>query len=80
MWELLGGQFILFIEDGLERANADPSTVEEARNKIRDAFESTTDLELLTGVYTMSPGDHFGQIESRMALITFKDGNKVLLP
>ena len=70
----------MFAVDGLKRANADPNNVEEARSRIRDALESTTDLELLTGIYTMTPTDHFGQVEERMVLITFGDGEKIYLP
>jgi branched-chain amino acid transport system substrate-binding protein len=80
MWGLLGGQFILFMEDGLKRANAGQLGLEEARSKIRDAFEQGDSLQLYTGVYTMSPEDHFGQTEWRMVLVTFRDGKVVPLP
>jgi len=80
MWALLGAQFIQFIEDGLKRANAGSLDVVSARSQIRDAFEQTNHLQLYTGVYTMSPQDHFGQTEWRMVLVTFKDGKKLLLP
>ena len=33
MWSVLGAQEILFIEDGLKRANADPANLEAARSK-----------------------------------------------
>lgn len=80
MWTVLGAQEIMFAVDGLKRANADPNNVEEARCRIRDAFENTTELELLTGIYTMTPTDHFGQVEERMVLITFEGGEKIYLP
>lgn len=80
MWALLGGQFIQFIEDGLKRANAKSSELVSARVEIRDAFENTHQLQLYTGVYTMSPQDHFGQTEWRMVLVSFKDGKKVWVP
>ena len=80
MWSLLGGNMIQFIEDGLKRANADPANLEAARSKIRDAFETTENLNILVGVYTMSPGDHFGGIREKMVLVTFKDGEMVYLP
>jgi branched-chain amino acid transport system substrate-binding protein len=80
MWGLLGGQFMVFIEDGLRRANAGQFGLEEARSKIRDAFEQGDSLELYTGVYTMTPDDHFGQTEWRMVLVTFKDGEIVPVP
>jgi branched-chain amino acid transport system substrate-binding protein len=80
MWALLGGQFIQFIEDGLKRANAESSELVSARSQIRDAFEKTNQLQLYTGVYTMSPKNHFGQTAWRMVLVTFKDGKKLLVP
>jgi branched-chain amino acid transport system substrate-binding protein len=80
MWGLLGGQFIQFIENGLERANAGQLGLEEARSKIRDAFEQGDSLQLYTGIYTMSPEDHFGQTEWRMVLVTFRNGEIVPLP
>ena len=82
MWSVFGGQLIQFIEDGLKRSGADPANLEEARMKIRDAFETTTDLDLLVGAYTMSPEDHFGIIpeKTKMTMVTFKDGQVVLLP
>ncbi len=82
MWGVLGGQFMQFIEDGLKRANADPANLEEARSKIRDAFETTTDLDLLVASYSMSPEDHFGVIlgKTKMVMVAFKDGQLVYLP
>jgi branched-chain amino acid transport system substrate-binding protein len=80
MWGVLGGQFIRFIEDGLKRANAELLDLEAARSQIRNALEETDHLQLYTGVYTMSPQDHFGQTEWRMVLVTFKDGEIVLVP
>ena len=80
MWSLLGSNMTQFIEDGLKRANADPSNLEEARSKIRDAFETTENLNILVGVYTMSPEDHFGGLSEKMVLVTFKDGEMVYLP
>lgn len=80
MWAILGATMLQFIEDGLKRADADPTNVEETRSKLRDAFESTTNLKTLIGVYTMSPDDHYGAVEVKMVLVTFKDGQKVYLP
>ncbi len=80
MWGLLGGQFVLFIEDGLKRANAGRLGLEEARSQIRDAFEQGDSLQLYTGIYTMSPEDHFGQTEWRIELVTFRDGEMIPLP
>ena len=80
MWAILGGTMAQFIEDGLKRADANPTNVEEARSKIRDAFESTTNIKTLLGVYTMSPDDHYGAVVVEMVLVTFKDGQKVYLP
>ena len=80
MWSLLGANMIQFIEDGLKRVNADPANLEAARSKIRDAFETTENLDILVGVYTMSPEDHFGAVREKMALVTFKDGEMVYLP
>jgi branched-chain amino acid transport system substrate-binding protein len=80
MWAVLGAQFIQFIEDGLKRADADSADLVTARSQIRDALEATDHLQLYTGVYTMSPEDHFGQTEWRMVLVTFEDGQKVFMP
>lgn len=80
MFNCIGAQMILFIEDGLKRAEADPANLEEARGKIRDAFETTKDLDLFGNVYTMSPEDHYGAKELNLVLVTFKDGKKVYLP
>jgi len=80
MWSLLGSNIIQFIEDGLKRANADPANLEAARSKLRDAFETTENLNILVGVYTMSPQDHFGAVREKMVLVNFKDGKLVYLP
>jgi len=80
MWNVLGAQLIMFIEDGLKRAGADPANLEEARGKLRDAFETTKELDLLAAVYTMSPEDHYGGVRNKMVLVTFKDGEMVYLP
>ena len=80
MWSLLGGNIIQFIEDGLKRANADPANLEAARSKLRDAFETTENLNILVGVYTMSPEDHFGGVSEKMIIVSFKDGEMVYLP
>ena len=71
---------VLFLEDGLKRSGADSTNVEQARSQLRDAFENTKDIRLFTGIYTMSPEDHFGMKELTMALLTFKDGQLVYLP
>jgi len=80
MWAVLGGVMVQFIEDGLKRADADPTNVEEARGKIRDAFESTNNLMTLVGVYTMAPDDHYGGVEINLVLVTFEGGRMVYLP
>ena len=82
MWSVLGGQLVQFIEDGLKRAEADPANLEEARNEIRDAFENTSNLDLLVATYSMSPEDHFGVVlgETKMTMVTFENGQLVLLP
>ena len=80
LWQMLGAQYITFIEDGLKRAEITSTDVGEIRSQLRDALESTTDLQLLTSIYTMSPEDHFGQIEQTLVIVTFKDGEMVYLP
>ncbi|MCK4221389.1 MAG: ABC transporter substrate-binding protein [Dehalococcoidia bacterium] len=79
MWNAIGAQIIQFIADGLERAEPDPTKLEEARGKVRDAFESTTGLSLFMGTYTLSPTDHYGRVVPKEVLVTFKDGEKVLV-
>jgi|GEM_PF-1961584 len=80
MWNALGAQMILFIEDGLRRANLNPANLIEARGKLRDALEGTNDIKLFTGDYTMSPRDHFGQTKDRTILVTFENGEMIHLP
>jgi len=79
MWNVLGAQMTLFIEDSLRRAEADPRDVVETRSRLRDAMESTTDLDLYTDIFTMSPKDHYGGKNQKLTTITFKEGEKVLL-
>lgn len=80
LWQMLGAQYITFIEDGLKRAEITSTDVEEIRSQLRDALENTKDLQLLTSVYTMSPEDHFGQVEANLVIVTFRDGEMVYLP
>lgn len=78
MWNAIGAQMMQFIADGLERAQPDPSNLEEARSALRDAFESTNNLSLFMGTYTLSSTDHYGRAIPKEVLVTFKDGEKVL--
>lgn len=79
MWEAIGAQIILFIADGIERANPDLSDVTTARSQIRDAFVATENLSLFMGTYTLSPGDHYGRVQPKEVLVTFRDGEKILV-
>ena len=79
LWQMLGAQYITFIEDGLKRAEITTTDVGEIRSQLRDALESTEGLQLLTSVYTMSPEDHFGQVEQTLVMITFENGEMVYL-
>lgn len=79
MWEAIGAQIILFIADGIERANPDLSDVTTARSQIRDAFVATENLSLFMGTYTLSPDDHYGRVQPKEVLVTFQDGEKVLV-
>ncbi len=78
MWAAIGAQIIQFIADGLERAEPDPSNLTEARSALRDAFESTNNLSLFMGTYTLSSADHYGRVIPKEVLVTFKNGEKVL--
>jgi branched-chain amino acid transport system substrate-binding protein len=80
LWQMLGAQYIMFIEDGLKRAEITSTNLEEIRSQLRDALESTTNLQLMTSVYTMTPEDHFGQVEQTLVIVTFEDGKMVYLP
>ena len=80
LWQMLGAQYITFLEDGLKRAEITSTDVGEIRSQLRDALETTTDLQLLTSIYTMSPEDHFGQAEQTLVIVTFEDGEMVYLP
>jgi len=79
-YNVLGAQLMLFVVDSLKRAQPDPTNVEKARSELRDALESTENLNLLTAVYTLSPEDHYGSVMQKIMLITFKDGGKILVP
>ena len=80
LWQMLGAQYVTFIEDGLRRAEITSTDVGEIRSQLRDALETTSDLQLLTSIYTMSPEDHFGQVEQTLVIVTFEDGELVYLP
>ncbi len=79
MWEAIGAQIILFIADGLERADPNLSDITVARNQVRDAFETTENLSLFMGTYTLSPDDHYGREIPKEVLVTFRDGEKILV-
>ena len=79
MWEAIGAQFIMFIADALERADPDLSDIETARTQVREAMEETENLSLFMGTHTMSPDDHYGRTVHKEVLVTFEDGEKVLV-
>jgi len=79
IYEAIGTSFIWFIADGLERADPDLGDISKARSQLRDAYEETTDLSLIIGTYTMSPDDHYGRVVPKEVLVSFKDGEKVLV-
>ena len=79
MWEAIGAQFIMFIADGLDRADPDLGDIVKARGQVRDAYEQTKDLSLFMGTHTMSPDDHYGRIVHKEVLVTYRDGEKVLV-
>jgi branched-chain amino acid transport system substrate-binding protein len=79
-WNVLGAQMVLFLVDGLERSTPDPSDIQKARSELRLALENTKDLDLLSGNYTMSPGDHYGCNRQKLILVTYQDGRLVYLP
>jgi branched-chain amino acid transport system substrate-binding protein len=80
MWCVLGTQMIRFIVDGLQRSTPAPGDVEQARAELRDALEQTTNLDLLTATYTMSPGDHYGCTRQKLVLVTYENGQLVWVP
>ncbi len=79
MWDAVGAQLMMFIADGVERANPDLGDVLKARSQIRDAFETTTNLSLFMGTYPMSPTDHYGRVVHKEVLVTFRNGEKILV-
>ncbi len=79
MWEAIGAQIIVFIADGIERANPDLSDTMNARAQVRHAFETTQDLSLFMGTYTLSPDDHYGREIPKEVLVTFREGEKILV-
>ena len=79
-WNVLGAQMMLFLIDGLERSEPDPSDIQNARNELQLALENTTDLDLLSGNYTMSSEDHYGCNWQKLILVTYRDGEMIYLP
>ncbi len=79
MWEAIGAQIIVFIADGIERANPDLSDIIGARAQVRDAFEGTTDLSLFMGTYTLSADDHYGRVVPKEVLVMLRDGERILV-
>ncbi|MFW6102812.1 MAG: ABC transporter substrate-binding protein [Chloroflexota bacterium] len=79
MWEAIGAQLTMFIADALERADPDLSDIETARTQVRDAMEQTENLSLFMGTYTLSPDDHYGRVTPKEVLVTFENGEKVLV-
>ena len=79
IYEAIGESFILFIADGLERADPDLGDLSKARSQLRDAYETTENLSLIIGTYTMSPTDHYGRVVPKEVLVSFKDGEKILV-
>jgi hypothetical protein len=80
MWNVLGAQMVLFLVDGLERSTPDPNDIQKARSELRVALENTEGLDLLSGTYTMSAGDHYGCTRQKLILVTYQDGNLIYLP
>ncbi|NLE96128.1 MAG: ABC transporter substrate-binding protein [Dehalococcoidia bacterium] len=79
MWDAIGAQFVMFIADGIERANPDLGDTRKARGQVRDAFETTANLSLFMGTHTMTPADHYGRVVHKEVLVSFRDGEKVLV-
>ncbi len=79
IYEAIGYSFMTFIVDGLERADPDLSDLSTARSQVRDAYETTEDLSLIIGTFTMSPDDHYGRTKPKEVLVSFVDGEKVLV-
>ena len=48
------------------------------RNKIRDAIENTKDFVGVTAVYSYSPKDHFGALQSSVVLLSVEKGKFAL--
>ncbi len=79
IYEAIGYSFITFIADGLQRANPDISDIVKARSQLKTAYEQTKNLSLIIGTFTLSPTDHYGRVVPKEVLVTFKNGEKVLL-
>jgi len=79
IYEAIGASFVWFIADGLERADPDLGDLSKARSQLRDAYEETEDLSVIIGTYTMSPDNHYGRVVPKEVLVSFKDGEKVLV-
>ncbi len=79
IYEAIGASFIWFIADGLERADPDLGDLTKGRSQLRDAYEETENLSVIIGTYTMSPDDHYGRTVPKEVLVSFKDGEKILV-
>ena len=79
IYEAIGYSFMTFIADGLERANPDLGDLATARSQLRDAYEETENLSVIIGTYTMSPDDHYGRVVPKEVLVSFVNGEKVLV-
>jgi branched-chain amino acid transport system substrate-binding protein len=79
IYEAIGYSFMTFITDGLERADPNMSDLSQARSQLRDAYETTKDLSLIIGTYTMSPTDHYGRTVPKEVIVSFANGEKVLV-
>jgi len=79
IYEAIGYSFMTFIADGLERADPDLGDLATARSQLRDAYEETENLSVIIGTYTMSPDDHYGRVVPKEVLVSFVNGEKVLV-
>lgn len=57
-WEGNAYDAFTIVIEAAKRANVDPTKLEEARNKIRDAIEATKDLVGMSSIVSYSPTEH----------------------
>lgn len=74
MWEGNGYDSFMVLVEAIKRANVDPTKVEEAREKIREALDNTKNFVGMSNIISYSPTDHEIINTASMALLKIEKG------